>query len=101
MSPEPYDPAVVQDLVLNAHALITESEGDDGFLQRLLLDVELAGDREAEERTRELVQKKADYYREASRLWDWAASGIERKDMTTVRGAFAGLRSRALEELQG
>lgn len=91
------------ELALDADALVRESRADDHdvFLQRVLLEAEISGDREAEGQVRAAISRRAAYYRQVGDLWAWMAEGTEVRDMARVRGAHAGIRTAAFQELGG
>ncbi len=104
MSPEFFDLAEAQRLLEDAAALLAEAEaGNDvdpeTLARRLRAEEELAGDAEAEERVSLAIASKETFYGEASGLWLAMKEGFDRQDMALIRGAHAGLRTLALQQL--
>jgi len=104
VSPEFFDLAEASRLLEDAAALLAEAEtGNDvdpeTLTRRLLAEEELAGDAEAEERVSLAIANKETFYGEASALWLAMKEGFDRQDMALIRGAHAGLRTLALQQL--
>ena len=104
VSPEYFDLAEASRLLEDAAALLAEAEsgndvGPETLTRRLLAEEELAGDAEAEERVSLAIASKETFYGEASALWLAMKEGFDRQDMALIRGAHAGLRTLALQQL--
>jgi hypothetical protein len=102
--PEFFDLEEAMRLHADANALVAETEagfaGDPEIVtRRMLAEEQTAGDADAEDVLRRAIAGKEEFYREIAALWKMMGQGADRGDMGLVRGAHAGIRALAMNEL--